>query len=30
MVLQLGKAGIPFFKKEKVRVFNEMINDYSL
>lgn len=30
IVLQLSQAAIPFFKKDKVRTFNEMINEYSL
>jgi len=28
--LSLNQAAIPFFKKDKVRTFNEMINDYSV
>mmetsp|Transcript_9237 Transcript_9237/g.7012 ORF Transcript_9237/g.7012 Transcript_9237/m.7012 type:complete len:114 (+) Transcript_9237:1599-1940(+) len=29
MVLQMNQATIPFFKRDKVRIYNEMINDYA-
>mmetsp|Transcript_15043 Transcript_15043/g.14619 ORF Transcript_15043/g.14619 Transcript_15043/m.14619 type:complete len:114 (+) Transcript_15043:1676-2017(+) len=29
MVLQLNQATIPFFKRDKVRIYNEMMNDYA-